>query len=172
MPSFCIFQISVVRFTPSRAAAPFLPPTIQPVSPKACRMWSRSQASSVAVGAEAPRFAQESHGAGGHPPLLLVVTRGRGDEDDRIPWLASASRRCSSKPETEKRRALNRANSGDEGDRSVRLKFRIGENVLNDDALRPPQGPAKESSGLPHAVEVIQEVLVNAAMGHDFQGPG
>jgi len=82
---------------------------------------------------------------------LLVVTRGRGDEDDRIPWLASASRRCNSKPETEKRRALNRANSGDDGDRPARLKFRIGENVLDDDALPPPQGPAKEGSGLAHA---------------------
>src|SRR6267378_3239068 len=42
IPSFCILEISVVRCNPSRAAAPFGPPTTQLVSASAWMTWSRS----------------------------------------------------------------------------------------------------------------------------------
>jgi len=38
MPSFFIFQYSIERFIPRRAAAPFGPATTQPVSRRALRM--------------------------------------------------------------------------------------------------------------------------------------
>ena len=49
MPSFFIFQHNVERFIPRRAAAPFGPPTTQPVSRRAPRMCSRSASASVSL---------------------------------------------------------------------------------------------------------------------------
>src|SRR6266851_8357859 len=43
MPSFCILQISVVRFRPSLAAAPFGPPITQAVASSVCRITARSE---------------------------------------------------------------------------------------------------------------------------------
>ena len=50
MPSFFIFQYNIERFIPRRAAAPFGPPTTQPVSRRAPRMCSRSASASVRPG--------------------------------------------------------------------------------------------------------------------------
>ena len=55
IPSFCIFQMSVVRLRPNRAAAPFGPPTTQRVFPSVSMMCSRSHSSSVAAFAVAAR---------------------------------------------------------------------------------------------------------------------
>src|SRR5271154_853051 len=43
IPSFCILQISVVRFRPSLAAAPFGPPITQAVASRVCRIMARSE---------------------------------------------------------------------------------------------------------------------------------
>ena len=42
IPSFCILQISVVRFRPSLAAAPFGPPITHAVASSVCRIAARS----------------------------------------------------------------------------------------------------------------------------------
>jgi hypothetical protein len=47
MPSFFILDCSVERFIPSRAAAPFGPPTIQLVLRRTVMMYSRSASTSV-----------------------------------------------------------------------------------------------------------------------------
>src|ERR1700730_9990136 len=53
IPSFCILWISVVRFKPSLAAAPFGPPITQPTPCSVCRISARSESFRVvAVGAE------------------------------------------------------------------------------------------------------------------------
>src|SRR5687768_7280326 len=49
IPSFCIFDWSVVRFIPSLAAAPTGPPMIHSDSRRALRICSRSACSSVVV---------------------------------------------------------------------------------------------------------------------------
>ena len=58
MPSFCIRDCRVVRFRPSRAAAPCGPPTTQPVSSSARRMCSRSASSRVRAPARSGAAAQ------------------------------------------------------------------------------------------------------------------
>src|SRR6516165_4665148 len=50
MPSLFIFHRNVERFIPRRAAAPFGPPSTQPVSRRAPRMCSRSASASVLEG--------------------------------------------------------------------------------------------------------------------------
>ena len=47
MPSFCILWISVVRFKPSLAAAPFGPPITQPTDSRAFRIRVRSESRKV-----------------------------------------------------------------------------------------------------------------------------
>jgi hypothetical protein len=49
MPSFFILEISVVRLSANRAAAPFAPPTTQLVSRRARMMASRSLSARVVV---------------------------------------------------------------------------------------------------------------------------
>jgi hypothetical protein len=79
MPSFFIFQYNIERFIPSRAAAPFGPPTTQPVSRSAPRMCSRSASASVTAAAEG---AEASSAAG--CKSLRGTCRGRaGGEDHR-----------------------------------------------------------------------------------------
>src|SRR5260370_6082070 len=46
-PSFFILAIKVVRFSPSRAAAPRDPPVIQPASRNACKIRSRVESLDV-----------------------------------------------------------------------------------------------------------------------------
>ena len=55
IPSFLIFSCKVERFIPRRAAAPFGPPTTQPVSRRAPRMCSRSASASVTAAAAGAR---------------------------------------------------------------------------------------------------------------------
>src|ERR1700692_3426314 len=50
--SFCILQISVVRFRPSLAAAPFGPPTTQAVDSSVCRITARSESLRVVAAGE------------------------------------------------------------------------------------------------------------------------
>jgi hypothetical protein len=47
IPNFCILQISVVRFRPSLAAAPFGPPITQAVASSVCRITARSESLKV-----------------------------------------------------------------------------------------------------------------------------
>ena len=54
IPSFCIFDCSVVRFSPNRAAAPAAPPITQFVCRSTDRMCSRSASASVASSLGAP----------------------------------------------------------------------------------------------------------------------
>ena len=60
MPSFFIFQYNIERFIPRRAAAPFGPPTTQPVSRRAPRMCSRSASASVTASPSRRRVALSS----------------------------------------------------------------------------------------------------------------
>ena len=50
IPSFCILWISVVRFKPSFAAAPFGPPTTQPTDSSVFRIKVRSEVAGLVVG--------------------------------------------------------------------------------------------------------------------------
>src|SRR3981189_3606173 len=50
IPSFCILWISVVRFTPSLAAAPAAPPITQPTASNVRRISSRSASLNVVGG--------------------------------------------------------------------------------------------------------------------------
>ena len=47
MPSFFIFEVKVVRFSPSLAAAPSGPPMTQPVARSTCRMRTRWQSTNI-----------------------------------------------------------------------------------------------------------------------------
>src|SRR5437660_4508948 len=54
----------------------------------------------------------------------------------------------------------------------MRLKDRIGQNVLDDHALAPLQGRAAGCGAFLNAVEVIQKFLLKAALRDDLQRAG
>src|SRR5262249_6798894 len=60
-----------------------------------------------------------------------------------------------------------KARSG--GNLPVRLKGRICLNILNDDALPPLHRTATSGPGLAHAPEVLQKILLKAALPDDLQ---
>ena len=72
MPTFFIFDWSVVRFIPSRAAAPSGPLSTHPVWRRTPRMWSRSASASV-PGASAGTRAGTAAGGGPFLPATREV---------------------------------------------------------------------------------------------------
>ena len=56
IPSFFILEIKVVRFRPSRAAAPFGPPIIQPAACSACRIHARWESLKACTGVPTTGF--------------------------------------------------------------------------------------------------------------------
>jgi len=97
IPSFCILWISVVRFNPSLAAAPFGPPITQPTASSVCRIRARSESRSVvAPGDLAARCSVSAMGRGfGSTPSLERIT-------------ARSIRFCSSRICTQRDRVLLR----------------------------------------------------------------
>lgn len=77
IPNFFIFAINVVRFSPSLAAAPPVPPMTQPVAFSACRMTARVESLNVpcAGGGATGLFSSAGRGFGRIPSLDLITAR-------------------------------------------------------------------------------------------------
>src|ERR1700675_657564 len=70
---------------------------------------------------------------------------------------------------TEQRRGLYRAKAGGGGNRTVRCKVRMGQNIFYDDPLGALQGPTTGSAAFVHGAEMVEKLVPEAALRHDLQ---
>src|ERR1700738_1027529 len=87
----------------------------------------------------------------------MWLTKVRGNHAERFPTA------------TEQRRGLYRAKAGGGGNRTVRRKVRIGQNIFYDDPLGALQGATTGSAAFVHGAEMVEKLLPEATLRHDLQ---